>query len=261
MKRIFLFIAFLALVTCCGAQVRVLPKPPLQNGLLYDPGNVLSREEQEEIRAKLIGYEDTTSNQIAVAIIPSLEGGVVEDVANETYRAWGIGTKKNNNGVLLLVSIQDRQVRIEVGYGLEGAITDAVSGTIIRNEIVPAFKQSLYAQGIDQAVDALIKAASGEYKAEQPNRVRNKRVPGGGLLGVVVVIMVIIFAVIGRKGGGGGGGMMSRRGYRGGWVPPVIFGGGWGGGSGGGWSSGGGGSSWGGFGGGSSGGGGASGSW
>jgi uncharacterized protein len=257
MKK-FLYLLFLLGITCftATAQLKEVPKPPVSNQLLYDGANVLSPEQEDDLRIKLRLIEDSTSNQLAVAIIPTLDGGSLEDVAVNTYRSWGIGTAKNNNGVLLLVVVNDRKVRIEVGYGLEGVITDALSGDIIRNEIAPYFKQENYNRGIDNAVNAIAKASAGEYKATP-----KKRGGKGGSIGGLIAIVIIILIVISRGGGSRGGGLMSRRGY-GGWTAPFwINTGGWGSSSGG-WGGGSsGGSSWGGFGGGSSGGGGASGSW
>nr|WP_315817641.1 TPM domain-containing protein [Paraflavitalea speifideiaquila] len=180
--------------------------------------------------------------------------------------AVGVLGIKTNNGVLILAAIDDKQIRIEVGYGLEGAVPDITANQIIRNDIGPAFRSGDYYDGLDKAAESIIKAARGEYKAPDGYGKRKGRGGGiGNIIGFIVIIIIIaIFAGRGRGGGGGGGGYMSRRGYGDVLTPFIIgslLGGGRGGGGGGGGWSGGGGGGFGGFGGGSSGGGGASGSW
>jgi uncharacterized protein len=240
------------------------PNPPK---LVNDLADVLSPDEEARLERKLVAYDDSTSNQVAILTIKTLDGYPIEEYALKIFRDWQIGNKNTNNGVLIVAAIEDRQIRIEVGYGLEGAIPDITANQIIRNDIAPAFRSGDYYEGFDKASESIIKAAAGEYKA--PAGYGKKTGQGGkGIGGLIIAFIVIIFILINKNRGGGGGGFMSRRGYRGGWLGPAILasmlggggrgGGGWGG-SGGGWSGGGGG--FGGFGGGSSGGGGASGSW
>lgn len=258
MKKL-LFILSLLTVQLLSAQ-NILPKPNPPR-LVNDAAGVLSKEQVEILEQKLVALDDSTSNQVAVVLIRSLEDYPIEEYANKLFREWGIGNKKTNNGVLLIAAIDDRKVRIEVGYGLEGAIPDIVANNIIRYELGPAFKEGNYYRGIDRATDAIAKAAVGEYKVKR-NKIKGEE--GGGKF-IFIIILVIIFIIIGsiRKGGGGGG-MISRRGY--GDIAEAVFwssilGGGRRGG-GGGWGGGGfGGGGFGGFGGGSSGGGGASGGW
>lgn len=214
----------------------------------------MSDAQVAELERKLVAFDDSTSNQVAIITIPTLDNYPIEEYSTKIFREWGIGNKKTNNGVLILAVIDDHKVRIEVGYGLEGAIPDVTANKIIQNDLVPNFRSENYYEGFDQAATSIIKAAAGEYKA--PEGYRSKKPGGKGLVAIIIlVVIVIILSSINR---GGGGGFMSRRGYRG--IGPVFWpGGGWSGGGGGGWSGGGGG--FGGFGGGSSGGGGASGSW
>lgn len=255
MKKL-LYIFYLLLVTLsAAAQVRVIEKPNPPR-LVYDKAGVLNAEQEKLLEDYLIAFDDSTSNQIAIVLIKTLDGGSIEEVAVETYRAWGIGTSTNNNGVLILAAIDDRKIKIEVGYGLEGAIPDAIAGSIIRNDIAPRFREGDYYHGLVKAVENLAKAAAGEYR--QPRERKNDGVGGKSLITFIIIMIIIIF-LIGRsgRGGKGGGGMMSRRGYSG-LGGPVFFPGSFGGGSFGGGGFGGG---FGGFGGGSSGGGGASGSW
>ncbi len=263
-KHILVAMALLVSVAGFAQQIPARPNPPR---LVNDYANVLSSEERMQLERTLVAYDDSTSNQVAVVLVNTLDGYPIEEYALKILREWGVGNKKTNNGVVIVAAIQDRKVRIEVGYGLEGAIPDITANQIIQNDIRPAFRSGDYYEGLNNAAASIIKAAAGEYKA--PAGYRGKGGEGSGIIGfVILIVIVIIIAAIGGGRGGGGGGFMSRRGYRGGWLGPFILGnmigrgssgGGWGGGSGGGWSGGGGG--FGGFGGGSGGGGGASGSW
>jgi uncharacterized protein len=260
MKKL-LFIFSLLTVQLLSAQ-NILPKPNPPK-LVNDAAGVLSKEQVEILEQKLVALDDSTSNQIAVVLIRSLEDYPIEEYANKLFREWGIGNKKTNNGVLLIAAIDDRKVRIEVGYGLEGAIPDIVANNIIRYELGPSFKEGNYYRGIDRATDALAKAAIGEYKVKR-NKIKGEE-EGGGMFIFIIILIIILVIVASIRKGGGGGGMISRRGY--GDIAEAIFwssvlGGGRRGGGSGGWGGGGlGGGGFGGFGGGSSGGGGASGGW
>lgn len=249
-------LCFLALGNLHAQDLLPPPNPPR---LLVDKAGILIKEQQEILEQKLVAFDDSTSNQISVVIIPTLKDYPIEDYAVKLFRSWGIGGSKNNNGVLLLIAASDRKIKIEVGYGLEGAITDVQSKSIIENDLAPNFQAGNYYRGIDEAINSLEKAAAGEYKVP-----REKKDEGGGLIVFLVILAVVLWLIIGSSKGGGGGGVASR----GGWssiLLPMILGaaagrGGGGGGFGGG-GFGGGGGGFGGFGGGSSGGGGASGGW
>jgi uncharacterized protein len=264
MKKLLSILLVLA-VFIPGFGQKVLPKPNPPR-LVTDAANVLTPEQREILEQKLVALDDSTSNQIAVVLIKTLGDDGIEEYALKLFREWGIGNKGTNNGVLLIAAIDDRKVRIEVGYGLEGAIPDIVSASIIRNEIGPSFREENYYRGIDNAINALTKAAAGEYKVKKPNKkVKGYGERGGSITGfILIIIVVIILAIIkgGRGGRGPRGGMMSRNGFGDiatGMLLGSLLGGGGRGGGGGGWGGGGGG--FGGFGGGSSGGGGASGGW
>jgi uncharacterized protein len=241
------FVLLLLLQNSLHAQE--LPKRPSPPRLVNDFTGTLTAAQIQALESKLVTIDDSTSSQIAVVIIKSLNGYDVSEYAVKLGRAWGIGGKEHNNGVLLLIAKEDRKINIATGFGLEGALPDITCKQIIDNEIVPNFKSDDYYRGIDQGSDAIIKAVKGEY---QVAKKRGKKIPGpGAAVAIIALILFIIFS----SGGRGGGGYYSGRGYRshGG---PVFWGGGLGGGGG---SRGGGG--FGGFGGGSFGGGGASGSW
>lgn len=137
---------------------------------------MLSAEQLQALEDKLVAIDDSSSNQIAVVILSSLDGQPKEEYATKLFRDWGIGNKKTNNGVLVLVAIQDRQIRIEVGYGLEGAIPDVTALSIIDNDIKPAFKAGNYYEGLDKATDDLAKAAVGEYKEARKREAKTEAV-------------------------------------------------------------------------------------
>lgn len=219
---------------------------------MNDLAAVLLRQEADDLERKLVAYYDSTSTQIAIVTVRTTGDYDISETALKILRDWGVGSKEKNNGLVILAAIDDRKVRIETGYGLEGAIPDAIANRIIDQIIVPNFREGHYYRGLDQAVNAIEKAAAGEYKAI-PKKKRGK---GGGSIFVLIVMAIILLSIINNRRGGGTS--ISRRGW-GGWGG-IPMGGGWSSGSGGGWGGGGGGG-FGGFGGGSGGGGGASGSW
>ncbi len=229
MKRFLYLIFFITCAINLSAQ-NILPKPNPPR-LVVDAAGLLSSDQQNILEQKLDAFNDSTSNQIAVVTVNDLDGDDIEDYANKLFRSWGIGGSKHNNGILILVSKNDHKIRIEVGYGLEGAITDVQSNDIIENDLSPNFKNGDYYRGIDEAVNSLQKAAAGEYKQRGTQKQDDGK--GGNILGFIIIIIVIIIAI--SRGRGGGGGMMSRRGF-GSWWIPAMFLGGWGRGSGGGWS-------------------------
>lgn len=234
------------------------PNPPK---LVNDLAGMMTQADAAQLEAKLLEYEKTSSTQITVVTVKSIGLYDVAEYAIELGNRWGVGQKGKDNGVLILASRDDRKINISVGYGLEGALTDAMCGRIIRNEIVPYFKSADYYGGFAKAADAIILATKGEYTADDKPAKGGK--PGTLVIILLIVLVYVILWIISKIGGGGGGSYMSGRGYRGwgnsgwgGFTGSGLGGGSWGGG---GRSSGGGG--FGGFGGGSFGGGGASGSW
>lgn len=269
MKRLIWIVALFSSLCATAQNIPSRPSPPR---LVNDfTGNFLTPDQAQALEQKLVNYDNTTSNQVAIVVVQSLDGESAEDYATELGRQWGVGNKSTNNGVVILISTGggqgNRKVAITPGYGLEGAIPDVTTKAIIDNDVIPNFKEGNYYRGLDQAVDDIIKAAQGRYAA--PAGYRSKKKGFGGFGIILFVIIMIIVGSIGRRGGGGGGGMMSRRGYGNFWTGMILGnllsggsrgGSGWGGG-GGGWSGGGGGGGFGGFGGGGFGGGGSSGSW
>jgi len=265
MKR-FLLIITLLFSVCAFAQIdKVIPAKPNPQRLVNDLAKVLTPDQKDELERKLVAYDDSTSNQIAVVTISTTGDYDISEVALGILRKWGVGGTRNN-GIVVLAAIDDRKVWIATGYGLEGAVPDITAKTIVDNDILPNFRQENYYRGFDAGTNSIIKAAAGEYKA--PDGYRNRGTGKSPGFSKIIVGIIILFVILSMFGGGGnrGGGYMSRRGSS--WLGPFIRGnmmgrgssGGFGGGFGGG-GFGGGGGGFGGFGGGSGGGGGAGGSW
>lgn len=257
-----LFALLLALIAL-PAHAQTFPAP---NGThVVDAANVIPDDQEKALDAKLAGIEQQSGRQLVVATVPSLEGYPIEDYGYRLGRAWGIGEKDKNTGLILLVAPNDRKVRIEVGYGLEPIMTDALSSVIINTQILPAFKAGDLPAGINAGVDAIIPQLTlppeeAAQRAQQAAKAPEERVDIGAVIFWLFFFFFFLLPLI--------RGIFGKRGRRYGSGPVILWGpGDWGGGSSGGssWSSGGG-SDWGGGGGfsgggGSFGGGGASGSW
>lgn len=198
-----------------------------------DEANVLSAETRSQLEYFLKRDRDSTSNQIAVYIIKSLNGEDIDDYTYRVFRKWELGQKGKDNGVLMLISIEDRDVRIEVGKGLEGVLTDLASSRINRNEMIPHFRTGDYNSGVKAGVAAIVQVIKGEYTNDNPAPRKRKGKRSSPLFTILMILGIIIF-LSRRRGGGGGGGYWSSGG---GWIGPVG-GGGFGGGGGGSWGGG-----------------------
>jgi uncharacterized protein len=235
--------------------------PPL-TGRVVDGANILSPQAETELTGKLAKLEQTTGRQLVVATLPSLQGYEIEDYGYQLGRAWSIGEKGKNSGVILLVAPTERKVRIEVGYGLEPILTDALSSVIIQSAVLPKFKAGDLEGGVVAGTDAVIQQLAlpedqAKARAQQAFEVPAASRDAGPSPFVVLVILLVVFFMISRMFGG------RRRSGLGAALPWIILNGlmsGGGRGGGGGWSGGGGGGGFSG-GGGSFGGGGSSGSW
>ena len=234
-RTIFFFLLSLS----AFAQTEV---PELWGHRVHDEAKVLSQNTIDNLERTLQLFEDSTSNQIAVLTITSLNGEAIDQFGIRVVEKWKLGKSDKDNGILLLVAVDDRKMRIEVGQGLEGSLPDAICARIIRNEMAPAFRRGDYDTGVVAAIDAIRLAIKGEYTGSGPISRRGGR--GGTFPGFMIFIVLLILIMRSRGGRGGGGA---------GWfIAGSLLGRGMGGG--------GGGSSWSG-GGGSFGGGGSSGSW
>ena len=233
------------------------PQLPELTGRVVDDAHVLDAQTQADLTAKLAALEQQTTRQVVVVTLPSLGGYDIEDYGNQLLRKWGIGQKASNNGAIFIVVPSEHKVRIEVGYGLEDVMTDALSSVILQRVVLPKFRAGDIQGGVVDGTNAIIQQLGADPTAAQTEVAAAQQAPRrhGSPLGAVVPLLVIFFvmrSVFRRRGGGGVG-----------WLLPMMFlggsrGGGWGGG--GGWDGGGGGGGFSG-GGGSGGGGGASGGW
>ncbi len=269
MKRALLFLlAAWPLVAFTAADPCLPPKPSNEDHLVFQFTDFLSDFDADRLDAKLVRFAQESSNRIAVVVVDDLCGQNASDFAFELGESWGIGGK-HDNGVLVLVKPTgtpgERKVFIATGYGLEGAIPDALCKRIVEEEIIPRFKQQAFYEGLDNGTDVLMKLAKGEINEESYGSGSS---PLTGLLIFGAVLLIIIIAVVSQRNKvkryATTNGIdfwsawwllnQASRSHRGSW-------GGFTGGGGGGWSGGGGGGGFGGFGGGSFGGGGAGGSW
>lgn len=272
-RTIFKSIGLLISFTFISLYVLGQNFPAEPKGLVSDFTNTLTTSEVNNLENKLLAFEDSTSTQIAVVLVQSTDGYDIADYAVRLAQQWGVGQEEYNNGIILLIALADRAVTIQTGYGVEGALPDAIAYRIIEDDITPAFRMGDYYTGINEATSSIIAYVKGEYKAD-PKKKRKTDESDGAVGSIIVVIIVVVAIAIISKGGGGKGN--GRRGRvidgKGGsdlfwWMllnglgrggSDRDSGGGFGGGFGGDSSGGGG---FGGFGGGSFGGGGASGRW
>ena len=277
MHRISRHIVAAAVFLIAAVTVSAIPARPVPERLVNDFAGILDFQQKTGLELMLDIFSDTTSNQIAVVTVDDLEGYSPAEYGTEIGIEWGVGSSKFDNGIVVLVKPKtpesDGQVNISVGYGLEGAIPDSYAKRIIENEMIPAFSQGNYYEGIYRACEVLMKLASGEISEPREDRSEFSLF---GLLVLFIIFSIIFFAILGRgdrggKGGrnGGAGGIDADDIMRGIIIGNILGGGrhrggfggnsgGFGGGFDGGGFSGGG---FGGFGGGDFGGGGASGRW
>jgi uncharacterized protein len=252
----FLLIIILLLLYQLGFAQFNIPEKPAKQTSLYDYANLLSESEKSQLEEKLIKYSDSTTTQIVVVTVPTINGEDIGILAPKWGHVWGIGQAKLDNGVFILLAAQERKIWIAPGYGLEDRLTAGINGEIIRNVIIPEFKAGSYYRGLDKGADAIFQVFTGKYKGERiedsdegsflpilifiivfiiiiiiASKNKNNRGNSGGF-GGTDLMDIIILSSLGRSGGGGFGGSSSGGGG---------FGGGFGGG---GFSGGGAGGSW-----------------
>lgn len=261
-----LLIGTLSLTTHTWASDKDFPPIPNPPKLVNDLAGFMNPVQQNLLEQKLRAYYDSTTSEIAIVTIQSIGDYDISDYTVTLYNKWKIGSKKNNNGILILAAKEQRKIWITSGYGLEGVLPDGLLGQIIREQIEPLFKQGYFYQGFNNGVDAIIAASHGEYKAasrniKEDNYTKESITP----FIVLAIILILIFVIAFNTGdnndkGGGGGRSRSDAAF---WIVSSMLANRNNGGSSGGFGGFGGGSSggFGGFGGGSSGGGGAGGSW
>lgn len=207
----FLLLGLLT-IDMCFAEI----KYPSLTGRVVDPANMISTSDEKKLNTLLATHEKATTNQVVVVTVNNLQDNTIENFGYQLGRHWGIGQKDHNNGVLLIVANSERKVRIEVGYGLEGTLTDAIAANIIQTIILPKFKQGQFSSGILIGTTAIIEALGGQYQPQALTKRRNSNINVGGI--VFFLILFILFFLFsarerdkygieyggGRFGGGGG---------------------------------------------------------
>jgi len=172
---------------------------PPNDGFVTDTAGVLSESEDEQLESALQLYKEQTTNEIAVLIVNTADGEPLADIAVEVGREWGVGSKENDNGILILIAYEDRELFIATGYGLEGAVPDIVAKGIIDSDIVPYFREGQYFDGIQSGIDSLQKHIGGEYTADR--YAEDDDGPGwaGGLVFFLFFAFQITVAILGRS--------------------------------------------------------------
>lgn len=181
----------LALAVSFASAAQALDFPAL-SGRVVDNAELLSSQQESRLSAQLESHESATSNQVVVVTLPSLQGTSIDDFGYQLGRHWGIGQAGRDNGVLLIVAPNERKVRIEVGYGLEGDLPDAIARAIIDNDILPAFRRNDYPGGIEAGVAAIILAIDGAY---EPIKSKKKNDAYALTMILIIVMVFIIFGV------------------------------------------------------------------
>ena len=203
--RAFAVVVMLLFIGQFAFALEKIPERPNPPHLVNDLAHMMTPQQEAELEEKLLIFETTTSNQITIVTIESLEDYDVSDYAIKLGKEWGVGKSGKNNGVVILASLKDHKINISSGKGLEGVLTDLMCGKIIRNEMVPSFRDNNYYEGFSKAADAVIAVTKGEYKGDK--RVEsNGRIP----FKIIVVLLIFLFIVLriagrGRGGGPGGG--------------------------------------------------------
>lgn len=224
MKRPLLIVLLLLGLALPAAALDVPPP----SGYVTDLAGMLSAATEQRLERALRSFEESDSTQIAVLTIPTLEGEVLEEYSLRVAETWGIGQKEHDNGALLLVARDDRKIRIEVGYGLEGRLTDLLAGRIIDNEITPRFRQKDFDGGITAGVGAMAQAVRGEYQGTARRTDRKERSPFGLLFFLFFLGPALLRLFLPRSryrrsgvwfggfGGGSSGGSFGGGGFSGG---------------------------------------------
>ncbi|MFH2124382.1 MAG: TPM domain-containing protein [Pseudomonadota bacterium] len=192
-KKLVGLLLAITLALLGSRPAEALEVPALQ-GRVNDYAGILAPATARQLEDVLKNVENEESTQIVLLTVPSLEGASLEDFSLRVVEAWKLGQKKLDNGALLLISKNDRKLRIEVGYGLEGKLTDLVSGRIIRDFITPRFKEGNFDQGVIDGISAMIAAVKGEFTATTKKQEQNRGVDPG----TVVILLLILFSVLGR---------------------------------------------------------------
>lgn len=192
------------LAVCLTVAASAAPTFPPLSGRVVDEANMLSVNAERRIAVLGEAHETATTNQVVVATFADLQGYSIEEFGYQLGRAWGIGQADENNGVLLIVAKAERKVRIEVGYGLEGELTDAIASNIINVVITPSFKRAQFDQGVVAGTQAIIAALGGEYQTTQSQEGRDDQESALWKLLAFIVIFFVFPGIFGRRRFAGG---------------------------------------------------------
>lgn len=197
-----LLYALLFLVAAVSTFAQNIPERPMPPKLVNDYANMLAPQEQMQLEQKLRTYNDSTSTQIAVVTVPTLDGYEISEYAFALGRKWGIGQKGKNNGVLILIKPKTADERgqafIATGYGMEGALTDAQSSRIVNQILIPAFKENQNFAGIDKAVDRIIQISSGEY-TQDPKKPETVSPITSIVIFFMLVVLFALISIVAKK--------------------------------------------------------------
>jgi len=211
-RKSTLFLGFILFVQMTFAQFTIPPKPTLQTSV-YDYAQILDAAQKTRLEKKLIGYADSTSTQIVIITIKSLKGESIGILTPRWAHKWGIGNAKKDNGVLILLAEKERKIWISPGYGAEIKLTAGITGTIVRNIIIPEFKKGDYYAGFNKGVDAIFKVLKGTFKNTQTKKRKQAKNNGKLPLKAIIIIVLFVFIIISKISRGGGRGN-SRGGRR-----------------------------------------------
>lgn len=203
MKKISVIMVFLLINILTISSLEV----PKLKGRVNDYGNMLTADEESRLEQIIKLNENGTSSQLAILTIPSLEGDNLEDFSIRTVDEWKLGTSESDNGVLILIALNERKIRIEVGYGLEGSLTDLKSDYIIRNILSPELKKGNTALGLEESLTAISGIISGEYSISETDISRDRSSNGsrsGFPVSIIFFILFFVFSTFGRRGIRGG---------------------------------------------------------
>lgn len=199
-KLLAVLTVFLSLSIIVAGQSFLPDKP---RGMVNDYAGMLSAGETNRLEMKLRNYRDTTTNVIAIATLESLQGYSRDEIATTLFNNWRMWEGERYNGVLILISKQDRELKIEVGYGLEGAIPDVMANRIVQDVLIPNLRDGTVYNGLDRATDIMIELAAGEFEGAPEFKNQSPEIPVDLIIFFAIVLFIIIRSI--RKGGGGGG--------------------------------------------------------
>ncbi len=201
-KYSFLLITFLFVQSIFG-QYTIPEKPKFQTSV-YDYANLLSNEQKKALENKLIKYSDSTSTQIVVVTIETINGEDIGILTPKWAHQWGVGQAKEDNGVFVLLANKERKIWIAPGYGVEHKLTAGTTGSIVRNVIIPEFKKGDFYSGLDKGSDAIFEVLNGTYKGERKSDNQNSETPPIFIILIIFFVLLIIFSKKNKEGNNGG---------------------------------------------------------